>query len=643
MRAHGVSSNLHAARGRSRFTHDLTMIKTPKTRTPSRRAVIAAGLTAAAAGLPGTAPVAAPAEGIPAGTSTLTFEEVPHGLDGTHAVSPGHDVQVLLRWGDAVIDGAPTWDPHKQTGAAQAMQFGYDNDFIAFKPLPLGSESSTHGLLCVNHESTRNQLMFPGFTGRRVNGLGKALTDVELAAHGFTIIEIERKNSLWATVAKSTYNRRITGTTEIAIGGPAAGHARMMTRDDPQGRLVLGTLGNCAGGETPWGTVLTGEENIHNYFGGDPSRTKEAGNHKLFGVGGELLYGWHAHYPRFSVDQEPNEPNRFGWVVEIDPYDPQARPVKRTALGRLKHEGAGAVLNGDGRVVCYLGDDEYFQHIYKFVSRGTVDRNDRARNRDLLDEGILYAARFNDDRSVTWLPLVWNTGLLTSVNGFASQADVVIDARRAAALLGATPMDRPEDIEVNPVTNTVFVALTKNARRGAAAVDAANPRAKNRWGHIIEIVPEGGDHGASAARWQMLLLAGDPREAGTTAQYHSGVSAAGWLTNPDNFTFDPKGRAWITTDGANDFGFADGIWATDVVGQGRALTKAFFRCPVGGELTGPTFTPDGTTLFCSVQHPGDDGGSSFVDPVTRWPDFKDGIPPRPSVIAIRAASGKPIG
>ncbi len=623
----------------------MTQAKPPQKPTASRRAVIAAGLGAAGAGalnLPREAPAQekTPAD---AGTSSLTFSEVPHGLDNTHAVAPGHNLQILLRWGDAIVDGAPAWNVAAQSGAAQALQFGYDNDFIAFKPLPEGSNSSTHGLLCVNHESARNQLMFPGFTSRKVNDQTKELMDVEMAAHGHTIVEVELKDGLWAVVAKSGYNRRITASTEMDIAGPAMGHARMMTRDDPKGVLALGTLGNCAGGETPWGTVLTGEENFHYYFGGDPRSTKEAANHLLYGLGNDLFHGWHLHYARFSVAQEPHEPNRFGWVVEIDPYDPKARPAKRTALGRLKHEGAGCVLNADGRVVVYLGDDEYFQHVYKFVSRGTVDRSDRKRNWGLLDDGTLFAARFNDDQSVTWLPLVWGTGPLTAANGFANQADVLIDTRRAAALLGATAMDRPEDIEVNRVTNTVFVALTKNARRGDEKVDAANPRAKNRWGHIMEMVPADGDHAAATARWQILLLAGDPAEPGTKAQYHSGVSAAGWLTNPDNFTVDPKGRVWISTDGSNDFGFADGLWATDVVGQGRALTKAFFRCPIGGELTGPTFTPDGTTLFCSVQHPGDDGKSNFVDPVTRWPDFKEGVPPRPSLIAIRAQDGKPIG
>ncbi len=628
----------------------------PSPAEPSRRNVVAgmsAAATVAVMGVSNSSAAVAQDKAIAgavidATASTLSFAEVGRDLQPTHAVSPGHTVQILLRWGDPLTADAPTWNPQRQTAEAQNVQFGYDNDFIAFKPLPYGSGASDRGLLCINHEAARNQLMFPGFTARKIDGLDKALVDVEMAAHGHTIVEVFQQNGDWTIELKSPYNRRITATTEIDIAGPAAGHARMMTKDDPAGRLVLGTLGNCAGGETPWGTVLTAEENIHHFFGGEPRGTPESANHLLMGISAERFYGWHVHYPRFNVEADPHEPNRFGWIVEIDPYEPKARPIKRTALGRFKHEGAGVVMNPDGRVVCYMGDDEAFQFIYKFVSRGRVDANNRAANRKLLDDGTLFVARFNDDHTVTWMPLIWGAAPLTSANGFASQADVVIEARRAAALLGATPMDRPEDIEVNKVTHTVFVALTKNARRTDAQTDAANPRGRNRHGHIMEILPAGAgsaavDHAATHAGWQLLLLAGDPEDAKVKAQYHPAVSKSGWLSNPDNFTVDPKGRLWISTDGSNDFGFADGIWATDVVGQGRALTKHFFSCPVGAELTGPTFTPDGTTLFCSVQHPGDDDGSSFVTPVTRWPDFKDGIPPRPSVIAIRAASGKPIG
>ncbi len=580
-----------------------------------------------------------------AGDSTLTFTEIVHGLDGQHAVSPGHNVQVLLRWGDPITQKAPAFDPQSQTAAKQNIQFGYDNDFIAFKPLPYGSNSSERGLLCINHESARDHLMFPSFTTHKRDN-GKDLVDVEMAAVGHTIVEVHQTRGVWNVDLKSKYNRRFTASTEIDIAGPVAGHARMCTRDDPKGRTALGTIANCAGGETPWGTVLTAEENIHFFFGGDASGTPEAANHKLMGIVAESYYSWGNHYPRFDVVAEPHEPNRFGWMVEIDPYNPRSRPAKRTAMGRFKHEGAGVVVNPDGRLVCYMGDDEINQFVYKFVSRRTVNTRDRTRNWGLLDDGTLYAARFNDDHTVDWLPLVWGAGPLTATNGFASQADVLIETRRAATVMGATPMDRPEDIEFNKVTNSVFIAITKNAPRREPNINAANPRERNRHGHIIELFPaDAGDHAAATQRWQILLLAGNPFDPQVKAQYHPGVSTGGWLSNPDNFAIDPKGRLWIATDGANDYGFNDGLWATDVVGAGRALTRYFFRTPVGGEMTGPTFTPDGTTLFVSVQHPGDleRSGSSFVNPITRWPDFKDGIPPRPSVLAIRAENGKPIG
>ena len=617
----------------------------------SRRQVLAALSAAAVAGAAGAPTLAEgaaaktpPTEG---GVSTLTFTEVEHHLEATHAVSPGHDVQVLLRWGDPVLADAPAWNPQTQTGAAQHLQFGYDNDFIAFKPMPFGSNSSDHGLLCVNHESARNHMMFTGFTS--IDTQPKEQIDIEMAAIGFSIIEIQRKGGTWNAVPKSAYNRRISATTPIAVGGPAAGHTRMRTADDPDGRTVLGTFGNCAGGETPWGTVLTAEENVQYFFGGDASKTPEARNHRLMGQGtrDQKFYSWERFYPRFSVETEPREFNRFGWMVEIDPYDVKRQPVKRTAMGRFKHEGAGVVINNDGRIVCYMGDDQSFQFIYKFVSQRAYDPKDRTRNWGLLDDGTLYVGKFDGDNTVTWLPLVWGTGPLTAANGFADQGEVVIEARRAAALLGATPMDRPEDIEFNKTTGSVFVALSKNPRRNEKSVDAANPRVNNAQGHIMEILPgAAGDHAAAEARWQIFLLAGDPGDPKSGAQYNPGVSKSGWLSNPDNFVFDPKGRMWIGTDGANDFGYADGLWATDVVGAGRALTKLFFSCPIGGEMTGPAFTPDGTTLFCSIQHPGDVGdmnGSNFDKPLTRWPDFKDGTPPRPSVIAIRTAGGKPIG
>ncbi|WP_341915913.1 PhoX family phosphatase, partial [Ferrovibrio terrae] len=433
--------------------------------------------------------------------SRFTFTEISHGVDRTHHVAPGYDADVLIRWGDAVAPDAPAFDPQRQTAAAQLKQFGYNNDFIGYLPLPLGSTSSTRGLLFINHEYTNEEVMFPGI-GRQeakdklFKDMTRNLVEIEMAAHGASIVEIERSEAgKWAVVAGSRYARRIDGgTTMMELTGPAAGHARMKTKADPSGVRVAGMLNNCAGGVTPWGTVLTAEENFHGYFWGKiEAGHPEERNHKRYEVPGNW-YNWGQYFERFDVTKEPNEPNRFGWMVEVDPYDPQFVPKKRTALGRCKHEGAAVIVNSDGRVVLYSGDDERFEYVYRFVSARRYNANDRRANLGLLDEGILSVAKYNADGSVDWLPLVFGQGPLTAANGFGSQADVLIETRRAADLLGATKMDRPEDIEINPLTGKVYVMLTNNSRRKADQLDATNTRAANEWGQVLEMTPPGGDH-----------------------------------------------------------------------------------------------------------------------------------------------------
>lgn len=607
-----------------------------KAKETSRRKVLK-GIAASGAGVAVLARGPAQAADAPP-----TFTELERALDKDLTVADGHTAQVLLRFGDPIKAGAPAWTPENQSKENQERQFGSDNDFLAYMPLPHGSSSSSHGLLCANHESSRAGLIFD-LAGKTVDDMTAAQMDIDMAAHGFAVVEIRREGETWKPVLESKFNRRFTSETPFAVSGPAAGHARLRTSDDPSGARVLGTLGNCAGGVTPWGTVLSGEENVHHFFLGKPAGAEKE-SQEAMGLGAERFYGWGKFHKRFDTTREPNEFNRFGWVVEIDPYDPASTPVKRTALGRFRHEGASVVQNRDGRLVVYMGDDQAFEHVYKFVSRDPV-RADPAANRSLLDHGTLYAARFDDGGRLVWLPLVHGEGPLTAANGFSSQADVVIDARRAAKLLGATPMDRAEDIEIHPSGN-VYVALTKNARR--EKVDAANPRARNRHGMVAEITPAGGagasaDHAAPEATWRPLLLGGDPNDMTSGARYHPAVSKNGWLSCPDNFVTDVSGRLWITTDGANDFGASDGIYVTEVSGPDRALTRLFLRVPIGGEATGPCFTPDGTTLFVSIQHPGADSGSTFRAPSTRWPDFKEGVPPRPSVVAIRRRDGKPVG
>lgn len=583
------------------------------------------------------------------GDPAFAFEEIAHGVDETHHVAPGYSADVLIRWGDKVTSGAAAFNPATHTPSAQLTQYGYNNDFVGYVPLPFGSDNSEHGLLCVNHEYTDEELMFPGY-GRHDNTFSKLTKDqaeIEMAAHGSSIIEVKKVAGKWQIVADSQYARRINALdTQMIVSGPAAGSERLKISEDPTGTKVIGTINNCAGGITPWGTYLMAEENFHYYFNGNIDANPEKVNYERYGVPGKR-YGWSKYHQRFDLEVEPNAANRYGWIVEVDPLDPTSTPVKRTALGRFKHEGAESIVNKDGRLVIYSGDDQRFEFLYKFVSDGRVSTKDRAANRDLLDKGTLFVAKFNEDGSLNWLPLVYGKDELTAANGFNSQADVVIEARRAATLLGATPMDRPEDVEPNPVTGKIYVMLTNNSKRKPEAVDAVNPRAKNIWGHVLELSPAGGDHASVSARWDILVKAGNPSDPATVAMWNPATTANGWFACPDNCAIDPHGRLWITTDQGKNWkkasGTADGVWALDTQGERRGTGRMFYRVPVGAEMCGPCFTPDGKTLFVAVQHPATDGtkdypgferSSTFEDPATRWPDFKDDMPPRPSLVAI---------
>lgn len=593
--------------------------------------------------------------------ASFSFQEVAHGVDADHHVASGYNADILIRWGDPVVPGAPAFDPMNQTAEAQSKQFGYNNDFVGYAPLPLGSQSPDRALLCVNHEYTDEEVMFPGVGVEQQKDkfarMTKTLVDIEMAAHGGTVVEIRKVKGKWVTVADSRYNRRITGETACAITGPAAGHALMKTSDDPTGTMVRGMLNNCSGGMTPWGTWLSAEENFNGYFWGKVEDSNpNAKVLKRYGFPGEW-YNWGVYHDRFDIAKEPNESNRFGWIVEIDPYDPTSTPKKRTALGRFKHEACQIALGKDGTVVAYTGDDERFDYVYKFVAAKKFDPRNRAANMDILETGTLYVAKFKADASVEWLPLVHGQGPLTAEKGFPDQATVLINARLAADALGATKMDRPEDIEVNAVTGKVYVILTNNSRRKPEQVDATNPRAENNWGHIVEILPENGNHASTKAEWTILVRGGNPADAKVGAQFHADTSANGWFSCPDNAAVDHRGRLWITTDQGENWkkasGTADGVWAVETEGDLRGLSKMFYRVPVGAEMCGPCFTTDDRTLFVAVQHPATDGVdqwegfkgklSSFEDPATRWPDFKPNMPPRPSVVAITKKDGGVIG
>ena len=271
----------------------------------------------------------------------------------------------------------------------------------------------------------------------------------------------------------------------------------MRTSADKKGKNVIGTMNNCAGGMTPWGTYLTCEENFNYHFSGAlDNNHPESENHKRYNVP-SAYYRWGDHDHRFDIGKEANEPNRFGWVVEIDPLDPSSKPIKRTALGRFKHEGGETIIATDGRLVVYMGDDQRFEYLYKFVSRDKVNMENPKANRDLLDHGTLYVAKFYDEGYLEWLPLVHDNGPLQTQ--FDSQAEILIEARRAADLLGATPLDRPEDVVPNRSNGKVYVMLTNNSKRTQA--NNANPRTKNHFGHIIEITELDNDFANTKGYW----------------------------------------------------------------------------------------------------------------------------------------------
>jgi len=586
------------------------------------------------------------------GDSAFKFDEIEAGVDEDHHVASGYDANILLRWGDKVFADSFEFDPMKQTAAAQSRQFGYNNDFLGFLPL---DGATNRGLLLVNHEYTNGELMFPAWASIAKDDKGKEkvklgeytreLVDIEIAAHGGTVIEVAKKDGKWTPVLDSKYNRRITAETEMEITGPAAGHDRLKTSYDATGKKVRGTLNNCAGGVTPWGTYLMAEENFNgNFMGKLPEGHAETANYKRLGAPAGW-YQWGKFHDRFDAAKEPNELNRFGWIVEVDVMDANSTPKKRTALGRFKHEGCETVVNKDGRVVVYSGDDERFDYVYKFVTAGTYNASDRAANMDLLDEGTLYVAKFNDDGSLDWMPLVHGQGPLTAANGFADQAGVLIECRRAGDLLGATKMDRPEDIQPNPKTGKAYLMLTNNTKRKAGEENAANPRADNKFGHIIEIIEPDGDFAATKSKWEILLKCGDPSIAEVGASFSSATTKDGWFGMPDNCAVDNAGRLWVSTDGNSKkaTGRTDGLWAVDTEGAARGTSKLFFRVPVGAEMCGPCFSPNGETLFLAVQHPGDEGLAIFENPATRWPDFNAGMPVRPSVVVIEKQGGGAIG
>ena len=582
--------------------------------------------------------------------TTLGFTSIAVSTDDTVRVPEGYIARPFYRWGDATgmkgnlpefkKDGSNTTDE-------QAVQAGMHHDGMAWFSLPLGGDSPTHGLLTMNHEYVDNGLLFKdGVANWNLDKVRKGQN-----AMGVSVIEVKKEGDGWTVVRPSQYARRITVNTPMNVTGPANGHDLLKTAADPAGATILGTMQNCANGHTPWGTYLTCEENWSDIF-----VKKAAPNalEKRYGISdSDDSYRWNEVDPRFSVDATPNEPNRFGWVVEIDPFNPGSTPRKHTALGRFKHEGAAITLAADSRVVAYMGDDQKFEYIYKFVSDKTYAANNREAAMDLLSSGTLYVAKFNDDGTGEWLPLIFGQSGLDASNGFASQGELLIKTRLAADVVGATKMDRPEWIAVDPhAAGSVYCTLTNNSDRGKegkAPVDAANPRANNVYGHIMHWQEQGDDPAATRFAWDILVMGGKPDASDDVAK---GSMKGAEFGSPDGLSFDPRGVLWIQTDVSSSTinkkayeGMGNNQMLATVPGSNEF--RRFLTGPRGCEITGIAFTPDNRTLFINIQHPGEPG-DDISDPanpnaVSRWPDGESSGRPRSSTVVIVKADGGVIG
>ena len=627
----------------------------------SAGALVIGGLSSAAVAAPAAAATSTARRAMSSDLARTPFTAVKPNKRDAVVTAPGFDHEVVIAWGDRVLATAPAFDPFKQSPEAARQQFGYNCDYVGVHVLKNGrTEKGDRALLVVNHEYTDEQLMFP--TGTYTP---EQIAAIAIANHGMSVVELRRGlvPGSWYPVedlTKAAYNRRIHDRTEFVLDGPAAGDDRLRTAADPTGTKVLGTFNNCAGGMTPWGTSLSGEENFNQYFEAsgalDARYTKQYARYGITAAGSSR--NWKAVDPRFDLTTEPHEPHRHGWIVEVDPFSPDEAPVKHTMLGRFKHEGANIIVS-KGYAVAYMGDDERGDYLYKFVSKNKVATGTtakaRAANKKLLSEGTLYVAKLTGDGSAdgvydgtgAWIPLASNTE--SFVPGM-SVADVLIFTRLAADAVVPTKMDRPEDVEANLVNGKVYAALTNNSNRGSASlpVDEANPVAKsmvrsalgaplteasgNRNGYVLELTADGDDHTALTFTWDLMLVCGDPAAPET---YFAGYdkTKVSPISCPDNVAFDSDGNLWISTDG-NVLGSNDGIFRVPVAGPERGNVQQFVTMPRGAEACGPLVTDNNRSLFFAVQHPGEIDGATFEKQASTWPHTDDF--PRPAVVVAFA-------
>lgn len=651
-----------------------------------RRQVLRGGLAAAVTVLFGPSrqggggPEVARAAIAPSATASnaqgmrLGFKGVPVSSADTFVVPEGYTARWFIPHGEPITGNFPAYGLDN-SGADQGMQVGSHHDGMHFFPL---NGSSTEGLLVLNHEYIE-----PRFLHRAAMGLplqsgsvplredGRREPDQvlkEINAHGVTVVRVRRRGDGSWMVLRDRHNRRITGQTPMEIGGPVRGNEALKTRYSPDGTRTRGTLNNCAHGVTPWNTYLTCEENWARYFlnrskgaDGKPDLPREQRRYEM-STGEMSRYGWERAadgadgFVRFDVTPTGdraiadyrNEANGFGWIVEINPFDPDSVPVKRTALGRFAHEGVVFQPAIEGQpVVCYSGDDSEFEYIYKYVSAEPYRQ--RTANGSLLDEGTLYVAKFNEDGTGEWLSLVFGQGALTAANGFRDQADVLLNTRAAADAVGATKMDRPEWGAVDPATGAVYFTLTNNADRTAEQVDAANPRPGNRTGQIIRWRERGDDPTAIAFEWDLFLLAGPPDNSRTLDG--RSLDASNHFSSPDGLWFDALGRLWIQTDMSESvlnqgdhaqYGNNQMLVADPRSGE----VRRFLTGPIGQEITGVVMTPDQRTMFVNVQHPGaTTPGPEFAagQVRSRWPEQVDSRYPRSATVIITKDDGGIIG
>jgi len=606
--------------------------------------------------------------GSPSPAPLLGFSAVAVSSADEIVVPEGYSYQVIIPWGTPILGSFPSFSVNS-TGADQAEQVGSHHDGMHFYPI---DGSSDDGLLVLNHEYVEPRLMHAAAQGLALTSSalpplvdGERPADQvrkEANAHGVSVVRIVKAaNNEWS-VQPDALNRRITALTPMEIHGPVRGSDFVKTLYSPNGTMTRGTLNNCGNGYTPWGTYMAAEENWAGYFTNKGDNPRE---HSRYGVqtGATSRYAWELadngadEFVRFdasikgatAADDYRNEPVCFGWMVEIDPFDPTSNPKKRTAMGRFGHEGVVFAPAEEGKpVVCYSGDDSRFEYIYKFVT--AANYNAATANGSLLDEGTLYVARFNDDGTGEWLPLVYGQNGLDEANGFTSQADVLVNTRLAADFMGATPMDRPEWGAVDPANGDVYFTLTNNTSRNAGNVNEANPRVTNRHGHIIRWKEDGGEQAATTFSWDIFLFGGDSGESGvdTNIGYDPNgdvLTADNILSSPDGLWIDPDSRVWIQMDSGytDPFGNCAMLVADPTTGD----LKRFLVGPIDQEITGITMTPEQRTLFINVQHPGE--GTSATDfaagnYTSSWPDFMPATrPPRSATVVVWKNDGGIVG